>query len=121
MPEGGGKRRLKGNVAGYKVPPSSGTYIKTCTRVCPNSQSKWGANRQRGEDIIVGRGMLSLVRPGMVQPVEDDEYQFEYCYGMDATSQDIFDRSVSPIVSPTTMTTSNCGAASRRRLPVFVG
>ena len=42
---------------------------------------------------------MSVLRPGAVQPKPDDEYEVDYCFGEDATAEDIRERSLEKLLA----------------------
>jgi len=66
-----------------------GVPVEAVVRVKPGAGKK---------DVLVSKNRVSLIPPGSVNPSVDNEHDVEFCYGPEATEEDIFKRSVQPLV-----------------------
>ena len=67
----------------------------------PPPDAAAGPHRAAGgrKDLLSARNRVSVLRPGAVQPKPDDEYEVDYCFGDDATAEDIRERSLEKLLA----------------------
>ena len=51
------------------------------------------------KDLIPARNQVSVLRPGAVQPRDEDDFEVDYVFGEDATAEDIQERTLAKLVA----------------------
>ena len=67
----------------------------------PGSQPPAGsaADGTARKDLIPARNQVSVLRPGAVQPRDEDDFEVDYVFGEDATAEDIQERTLAKLVA----------------------